>query len=83
MELGSILSPARALARGWAVNVLNPKPAPFYLAAFPQFVGPALGHVLAQGVALGDVHATIAALWYGSVVMGIEKSHAWLRRPGV
>ena len=81
--LGSRLSPARALAQGWTINFLNPKPALFYLAAFPQFIDATSGYVLAQGMTLGGVHAAIAALWYGSVVMGIDKANVWLRRPRV
>lgn len=68
---------------GYLTNVLNPKPALFYLAAFPQFI--ALGGVpiLVQGVALGAVHAAIALLWYGAVVLGIGAVSRWMRRPVV
>lgn len=79
-EAGPKPSLVGALGQGWTVNILNPKPALFYLAAFPQFIDPAAGNVVVQGMALAAVHAIIAALWYGSVVLGIEKAGVWLRR---
>lgn len=79
-EAGPKPSLIRALGQGWTVNILNPKPALFYLAAFPQFIDPAAGQVFVQGMALAGVHALIAALWYGSVVLGIDKASVWLRR---
>ena len=74
-----------ALRKAWAwmANILNPKPALFYFAAFPQFIDPAAGHVLAQGMCLGLVHVFIAACWYGLVVLGIDKANIWLRRPHI
>jgi threonine/homoserine/homoserine lactone efflux protein len=73
----------QALLQGWMANILNPKPALFYFAAFPQFIDPAAGHVLAQGMCLGLVHVFIAACWYGLVVLGIDKANIWLRRPHI
>src|ERR1700716_4158752 len=55
---------AKAIAEGWFTNILNPKPAMFYLAIFPQFLDPG-SHMIAQGLALGVLHAVIAALGYG------------------
>jgi threonine/homoserine/homoserine lactone efflux protein len=83
IELTQKPSLFRAFAQGWAVNILNPKPALFYLAAFPQFIDPSAGPVFLQGMALAGVHAVIAAIWYGSVVLGIDRANVWLRRPRV
>lgn len=82
-KLGPRLSVSGAITQGWTVNILNPKPALFYLAAFPQFIDPTAGDVIMQGMALASVHAVIAALWYGLVVLGIDKANVWLRRPRV
>lgn len=73
----------KAFAQGWTANILNPKPALFYLAAFPQFIDALDGLVLLQGLCLASVHATIAALWYGSVVLSVDRANLWLRRPRV
>jgi threonine/homoserine/homoserine lactone efflux protein len=63
---------AKAIAEGWFTNILNPKPAMFYLAIFPQFLDPG-SHMIAQGLALGVLHAVIAALWYGLVVLAMDQ----------
>jgi threonine/homoserine/homoserine lactone efflux protein len=80
---GSDISARQALLQGWTANILNPKPALFYFAAFPQFIDPAAGDILAQGMLLGLVHVFIAACWYGLVVFGIDKANVWLRRPRI
>ena len=72
----------KAIAEGWFTNILNPKPAMFYLAIFPQFLDPG-SHMIAQGLALGVLHAVIAALWYGLVVLAMDQVRALLRRPSV
>lgn len=77
------VSARQALLQGWTANILNPKPALFYFAAFPQFIDPAAGDILAQGMLLGLVHVLIAACWYGLVVFGIDKANVWLRRPRI
>jgi threonine/homoserine/homoserine lactone efflux protein len=70
------------LTEGWLTGILNPKPAMFYLAIFPQFLDPG-GHIIAQGLALAAVHATIAGVWYGFVVLAMDQVRAVLRRPAV
>jgi threonine/homoserine/homoserine lactone efflux protein len=73
---------ARGIAEGWFTNILNPKPAMFYLAIFPQFIDPG-SHMIAQGLSLGALHALIAACWYGLVVLAMDQVRALLRRPAV
>jgi threonine/homoserine/homoserine lactone efflux protein len=70
-------------AEGYLTNILNPKPALFYLAAFPQFIAVGGLSILVQGMTLGAIHATIAIFWYSSVVLGIATVSRWLRRPAV
>ncbi len=70
-------------AEGYLTNFLNPKPALFYLAAFPQFIAVGGLPILVQGMTLGMIHAAIAILWYGSVVLGIATVSLWLKRPVV
>ncbi|MEM8643627.1 MAG: LysE family translocator [Pseudomonadota bacterium] len=74
---------ATRFAEGFLTNILNPKPALFYLAAFPQFIALSGFPILVQGMTLGVIHAAIAILWYGSVVLGIATVSRWLRRPAV
>jgi threonine/homoserine/homoserine lactone efflux protein len=76
------VTPFHALAEGWFTNILNPKPAMFYVAIFPQFLDPS-GHIIAQGLSLGALHAGIAFLWYGIVVIAMDQVCAVLRRPAV
>ncbi len=68
---------------GYLTNILNPKPAIFYLAAFPQFISLDGLPILLQGVSLGLIHASIAILWYGAVVLGMATVSRWMRRPAV
>jgi threonine/homoserine/homoserine lactone efflux protein len=77
------VTPLAALAEGWFTNILNPKPALFYVAIFPQFLDPASGGILTQGLALGALHASIAFLWYGFVVLAMDQVGTVLRRPAV
>ena len=54
--------PIRALADGFVVGVTNPKTIVFFVAALPQVVNPAAGHVLTQMLALGVVFLVIAVV---------------------
>jgi len=49
----SSMSSRRIFRQGILVNVLNPKPALFFVAFLPQFVDPSLGAVWAQTLFLG------------------------------
>lgn len=66
---------------GYLTNLLNPKPALFYLAVFPQFIAVGGLPILIQGMVLGTVHAIIALLWYGAVVLGIGTVAKLIMRP--
>jgi threonine/homoserine/homoserine lactone efflux protein len=72
----------QALAEGWLTNILNPKPAMFYIAVFPQFLDPG-SNIIAHGLLLAALHAAIAGLWYGFVVLAMDQVRAVLRRPAV
>lgn len=53
-------SPSRIYWQGFAVNILNPKTALFFLAFLPQFVDPARGNVIGQNLLLGAVFVGMA-----------------------
>ncbi|MET4432714.1 LysE family translocator [Mycolicibacterium sp. 624] len=54
--------PSRVLADGFIVGVTNPKTIVFFVAALPQVVDTAAGHVLAQMLTLGVVFLLIAVI---------------------
>jgi threonine/homoserine/homoserine lactone efflux protein len=51
---------SRVYWQGFAVNILNPKTALFFLAFLPQFVDPARGNVIGQNLFLGAVFVGMA-----------------------
>ena len=52
--------PGRLFAMGFLTNLLNPKIAVLYLSLLPQFIDPARGHVLQQGILLGMVQIAVS-----------------------
>jgi threonine/homoserine/homoserine lactone efflux protein len=52
--------PGRLFLMGFVTNLLNPKIAVLYLSLLPQFIDPAKGHVLAQGILLGAVQISVS-----------------------
>lgn len=80
---GVAMSRSKAFTTGYLTNILNPKPAIFYVAAFPQFLSSEQPGFLLTGVALGLTHALIALLFYGSVVLLVGKLTKLLSRPSV
>lgn len=71
----------QAFARGYVSNILNPKPAIFYVAVFPQFLSPQQPGFYSSGALLGLTHAAIALIFYGLVVFLIERLSKKLMRP--
>lgn len=53
-------APWRLFAMGFVTNLLNPKIAVLYLALLPQFVDPAIGHVLGQSLLLGSIQIVVS-----------------------
>jgi threonine/homoserine/homoserine lactone efflux protein len=69
--------PRRLFAMGFLTNLLNPKAAVLYLSLLPQFIEPARGHVLAQGVALGALQIVISVTVNFCIVMAAGSVAAW------
>lgn len=72
-----------AFLRGYLTNLLNPKPAVFYVAAFPQFLSGHQQDLLVNGVGLGLTHSAIAFAFYGTVVVLVGRITEYITRPKV
>jgi threonine/homoserine/homoserine lactone efflux protein len=70
--------PRRLFAMGFVTNLLNPKVAVLYVSLLPQFIDPARGHVVAQGLTLGAVQITIALTLNCLIVLGASRIARWL-----
>jgi len=57
-----------AYVEGLLTNILNPKVAMFYLAAFPQFMPPEVASTT-NTLILVTIHTAINTLWFGAMVM--------------
>lgn len=67
---------------GLLTNVLNPKPALFYLAVLPQFI--AAGEpVFAMSALLVGVHVALLVTWYAVCAQCVASLGALLARPAV
>lgn len=77
------MSVGRAFVRGYLTNILNPKPAIFYVAAFPQFLSTGGTGYWLGGLGLGASHALVALFFYSVVVITLDRVAGWLRRPSV
>jgi threonine/homoserine/homoserine lactone efflux protein len=73
----SIDGPRRLFAMGFLTNLLNPKVAVLYLSLLPQFIDPARGPVLAQGVLLGLLQIAISFTVNLCIVMAAGGVAAW------
>ena len=69
--------PRRLFAMGFLTNMLNPKAAVLYLSLLPQFIEPAQGHVLLQGVELGLTQIAISFTVNAGIVMTAGSVAAW------
>ncbi|MBR0643689.1 LysE family translocator [Plastoroseomonas hellenica] len=73
----------RLFAVGMATAALNPKVALFYVAVLPQFIDPAHGDVLAQGIILGGIQIAVCTLFDAVLVWGAAGVSRFLgERPG-
>jgi len=72
----------QAFIEGLLNNVLNPKPAIFYLAFLPQFIGSA-DPVLLKSLMLAGIHFVIGIVWLALLVMLIGKIGQWLTQANV
>ena len=73
----AIDGPRRLFAMGFLTNMLNPKAAVLYLSLLPQFIDPARGDVLAQGVTLGLVQIAISFSVNLAIIMTAGSVSAW------
>lgn len=62
----------KAFREGFLTNMLNPKVAMFYLAAFPQFI-PAGTTSIAAAYTLVTVHAMINIAWFAPMVLLFDR----------
>ncbi|MER7504964.1 LysE family translocator [Nonomuraea pusilla] len=70
--------PGKLFSMGLLTCLLNPKIAILYLSLLPQFVDPALGHVLLQSLALGSVQIAIGTLVNGVIAVSAGSLAAFL-----
>ena len=76
-------APSRMYRQGLVTSLLNPKLAVFQLALFPQFIDPARGSVLAQGLVLAATQLVIVVAGDSACVFAATGARRWFaRRPG-
>ncbi|MEV1169456.1 LysE family translocator [Nonomuraea sp. NPDC049784] len=74
--------PRKLFGMGLITCLLNPKIAILYLSLLPQFIDPAMGHVLLQSLALGSVQIAVATTVNGLIAISAGALAAFLaRRP--
>lgn len=69
----------KAYKQGILIDVLNPKPAIFFMAFLPQFVRPEIGHTSAQLFILGALVVMVGIFVEVVVVFGISRTTGFLR----
>jgi len=75
-------SASRMFRQGLMTSVLNPKLAVFQLALFPQFIDPARGHLLLQGLVLATTQLVIVVAGDSACVAAATRARHWFaRRP--
>lgn len=62
-------SPRKLFMMGLLTNLLNPKAAVLYLSLLPQFIDPARGGVMGQGLLLGGVQIAISMSVNGGFIL--------------
>jgi threonine/homoserine/homoserine lactone efflux protein len=78
-------SPRRLFLMGLFTNLLNPKAAILYLSLLPQFIDPARGSVLGQGLVLGCTQIAISmtfnaliAASAGTIANVLQRRRRWM-----
>lgn len=79
---GPAISPWRSIREGFLSNILNPKPAIFFLAFLPQFVNPG-DPVRAKLLLLAAIHFAISVVWLVLLTTFVGWLRAWLLRPAI
>ena len=72
----------RAYMEGLLNNILNPKPAVFYLALLPQFIGPA-DPVFLKSLMLAGIHFVMGIIWLSAISLFLGKMRSFLASPRV
>lgn len=73
-------SARRAFMEGMLNNILNPKPAVFYLALLPQFIGPT-DPVLLKSLMLAGIHFVMSIIWLSAISLFFGKMKSFLASP--
>lgn len=69
----------KAYKQGILIDILNPKPAIFFMAFLPQFVRPEVGHTSAQLFILGALVVMVGIFVEVVVVFGISRTTGFIR----
>ncbi len=79
-------SNTRLFTMGLLTNLLNPKMAVMYISIIPQFIDPAAGSILLQGLALGGVQILVGltvnaliVLAAGAIAMFLSSRPSWIK----